>query len=192
MAIETKALTGIHTPKAFTQRIWMNFDTVKLTYYLFKFVVGDYVTTQMYKKTHAEERVMNFFYKCIGGQCTRRMYMLVLVEVALVFNSLSAINEQSIDFPKHCQEGSETQFVSNVKRMVSCYDECEKLTRYTSAYLHLDKLGRQVKYTSMTHSRHKENKYQTFRCMIFKMWFHFQSNKRIQQKVFNLLYPTTV
>ena len=63
LVIETNALTGIHTPKAFTKRIWMNFDTVKLTSYLFNFVVCDHVIAQMYQNTNVDAVVMQFFYK---------------------------------------------------------------------------------------------------------------------------------
>ena len=58
LVIETNDITGHHTANAFQNRIWINFDTVKLTSYLFNFIFGDHIKTSMYLEKNTDDRVM--------------------------------------------------------------------------------------------------------------------------------------
>ena len=192
IVIESNALIGHHTFKSFQKRIWTNFDTVKLTSYLFNFVVGKHVKELMYQDKHDDERVMQFFYNSIGGQATRRMYMGVLVDVALVYKTQKEISFLSQRIVETCKEGSETDFVLDCKKSVSCYEEREILKRFEIAYNPLIALKRSVRYTSMRHIAQQEIKYQSVRCMIFHMWLQFPSNKKLKRKLYNLLFPDRI
>ena len=90
--IQTNALTGVHLLSSFRKRIWLYFDTVKLTKLLFDFILGKTIKEKMYLGKKKYQKVMQFFYNCIGGQATRRMYMSVLVDICLVFQTLEDIN----------------------------------------------------------------------------------------------------
>ena len=120
--IQTNALTGIHLLSSFRKRIWLYFDTVKLTKMLFDTVLGLYIKQYMYKKKKKSKKVMQFFYNCIGGQATRQMYMSVLVDVALVFQTLDDINSHISMIKATCIEGQESQFVSAYKDSTVRYD----------------------------------------------------------------------
>jgi len=184
--------TEIHLLPSVRKRIWLYFDTVKLTKLLFDFILGNTIKAKMYLEKKKHMKVMHFFYKCIGEQATRRMYMAVLVDICLVFHSLEQINQYDDLILASCVEGKEASFVSACKDLTVCYNDDLLIRRIKLSYDQMISRRRPTRYNSWQAASKKEIKYQSVRCMIFELWFQFKCNQGLKWKLYADLYPERV
>ena len=111
-----------HLPNSFMKRVWLNLETIKLSYLLFDFVMGLYLqqhirqtaqagTTSMYNNLPHCKYVLQLMLKSMSEQGQQRMYISSLTDICLLFDLDVILTYKNTIILPNCSNGTEKKLL---------------------------------------------------------------------------------
>ena len=144
----------------------------------------------MYLTIPGDERVLQFVFKTIASESTKRMCITFLVNICLVFpNLLQVCLDAHSIIETCCHKGMENRLVNLITGVKESFSESQVIDNHTNAYNLLNKLPKRCLYHVWENAVDMEKKYQAIRWVIFRTSFQLKGNHAIQKAVMENLYP---